>query len=193
MTLLLAKDAMLAIKQAYESGHEGFQGVQLQVEILVREVTLLEGLTPPDTFDGILPLILEIARTIQHVVDANHRHHVRGRSEIPIAEEHLATLLEHHFTVWAIASMFNVSPRTIRRRISQYGLDDELTPSEISGSQLDAITLQFITTHPNSGQRSLDGFLRGVGLRVLRCRLRDSLLRVDPRICSNKGAILYSL
>lgn len=77
--------------------------------------------------------------------------------------------------------MFNVSPRTIRRRISQYGLDEELSPSDISDSQLDAITLQFITTHPNSGQRSLDGFLRGVGLRVLRCRLRDSLLRVDPR------------
>ena len=179
--MLLAEDTILAIRQACESGNEDFQGMQLQVEMVVRDVTLLECLMPPDTFDGILLPVQEVARAIQHLADESHRHHVRGRPEIPIAEEHLATLLEHHFTVRAIATMFNVSARTIRRRITQYGLDDDLTPSDISDSQLDAITLQFTATHPNSGQRTLDGFLRGVGLRVLRCRLRDSLLRVDPR------------
>ena len=77
--------------------------------------------------------------------------------------------------------MFRVSPRTIRRRISQYGLDEDISFSVVSDTQLDMITEQFVETHPHSGQRSLEGFLRGLGLRIQHNRLRESLSRVGPR------------
>lgn len=179
--LLLAEDAILTIQQSCESGDENVQGMLLQAELLVRDIVLLEGVVQPEVGEDILQAVLQVAIATQHLADEHYRLHMRGRPEIPISEEHLVVLLEYHFTIRAIANMFKVSPRTIRRRIIQYGLDEELSFSEISDSQLDAITQQFVDTHPVSGQRSLDGFLRGVGLRVQRYRLRESLIRVDPR------------
>ena len=46
--------------------------------------------------------------------------------------------------------------------------------------ELDEITKQFVSTHPNSGERSLTGFLRSVGLRVQCAKVRESLRRIDP-------------
>ncbi len=42
-------------------------------------------------------------------------------------------------------------------------------------------TSHFVRAYPNSGGRSLAGFLRGLKLKVQRQRVRDSLVRVDPR------------
>lgn len=41
--------------------------------------------------------------------------------------------------------------------------------------------MQFVDAHPNSGERSLAGYLRGLGLRIKRSSVRESLLRVDSR------------
>ena len=66
----------------------------------------------------------------------------------------MAVLLEYRFTIRAIADMFRVSARTIRRRIVKYGLDEETSFNDINDNQLDDITQQFVGTHPVSGQRS---------------------------------------
>ena len=52
---------------------------------------------------------------------------------------------------------------------------------EIDSIDLDVITRQFVDIHPNSGVRSLTGFLRGMGLRIQCSRVRESLMRIDPR------------
>ena len=91
------------------------------------------------------------------------------------------TLLELHFSNVEIAKMLQVSPRTIRRRILQYGLQEDAEFSMLSDTDLDTITRRYVDTRPNSGERSLDGYLRGLGLKIQRSRVRDSLLRVDPR------------
>ena len=77
--------------------------------------------------------------------------------------------------------MLMVSPRTVRRRIIQYGLEDLATFRDISDSDLDEIASDFHHNSPNSGFRSLEGFLRSRGIRVQRERVRESLRRVDPR------------
>ena len=64
------------------------------------------------------------------------------------------------------ANLLGVSPQTVRRRNLQYGLHGEACYTEIDNRDLDAITRQFVDTHPNSGVRSLAGFLRGMGLRI---------------------------
>ena len=184
--LLLAEDAILAIQHSCESGNEDFPGMLLQAELLIRDIVLLEALEQCETgeavFDNaISQAVLKVVRAIQDLADEHQRRHITGRPEIPISEEHLAVLLEYGFTIRVIVDMHKVSPRTIRRRIIQYGLDGELLFSNLSDSWLDDITQQFVHTHPLSGQRSLDGYLRGIGLRVQRYRLRDSLQRVDPR------------
>ena len=79
-----------------------------------------------------------------------------------------------------------MSTRTIRRRIIQYGLDELTSYSDLPDGALDEITRHYVRTNPNSGGRSLAGFLRGMGLKVQRKRVRDSLERVDPRGVSSR-------
>ena len=53
--------------------------------------------------------------------------------------------------------------------------------SDLPNEALDEITRHFVGTHPNSGGGgSLAGFLRGMGLKVQRKRVRESLERMDP-------------
>ena len=70
-------------------------------------------------------------------------------------------------------------PQTVRR-IIQYGLQEEASFTVPSDADLDAITGQFVDTHPNSGERDhlLDSYVRGQRLRIKHASVRDSLLRV---------------
>ena len=103
---------------------------------------------------------------LQALVDFEQQKHQKGRPAITIPETQLALLLEHHFTLADIARMLQVSPRTVRRRIIQYGLEEEASYSELTDSQLDEITRNFVHEHPYSGLRSYGGFLRSAGLRI---------------------------
>ena len=94
-----------------------------------------------------LQAVVEVARATQDLADQHQRHHMTGGPEIQISEEQMAVLLEYHFNIRAIAKMFRVSPTTTRRRIIQYGLDEEQSFSDLSDSQLDDITQQFVNTH----------------------------------------------
>ena len=69
----------------------------------------------------------------------------------------MATLLDLRFSNVDIASMLQVSPRTVRRRTIQYGLQGEASFTEKSDTDLDTITRQFVDTHPNSDESSLAG------------------------------------
>ncbi len=162
-----------------EMNEEGIRELLLQAEKLLKDIVSVEDLLL-GYVDALIESSVGIARAIQSSIDECHRRRLRGRPVIPVSEEHLSLLLEHHFTKTAIAQLFNVSPRTIRRRITEYGLDSETCYSDISDRELDIFTQQFVTMHPFSGQRSLEGYLRSLGLRIQRYKLRNSLMRVDP-------------
>ncbi len=80
------------------------------------------------------------------------------------------TQLEHRlsfsFRVRDIAHVLHVSESTIKRRIIQFGFEDKLQRTEISESNLDIITADFVHHFPNGGQNSYDGYLRGKGIRI---------------------------
>lgn len=177
--MLEVEEDLIRIQQVSES--EDSEGILLQAELLLRNILLVEGLLQRQDGELMVDVVVEVIRNIQRVVDECHYQLNRGRPQIPICEQQLLTLLELQFSNHDIASLLQVSTRTIRRRILQFGLQDVATFSEMGDAELDAITSQFVHTHPNSGERSLAGFLRGDGIRIQRSRVRDSLLRVDPR------------
>ena len=72
-----------------------------------------------------------------------------------------------------------MSPRTIRRRIIQYGLEDAASHSSMPDTQLDEITRSFVYQHPHGGRRSYAGYLRSLGFHIQQRRIRESLMRVD--------------
>lgn len=61
-----------------------------------------------------------------------------------------------------------------------YGLDDYHSFSDVTDAQLNELVQHFVQLHPNSGQRSLEGFIRSKGVRLQRHRLRDALKQCDP-------------
>ena len=180
--LMEVEESIIRIsQQSHETRREHVEGMLVQAELLLRDVVIVEGLLQPDHGEMLVQAVVDVVRAVRHLVDDCYRQHIRGRPQIEITEEQLASLLELHFSNHDIANLLQVSPRTIRRRIIQYGLQEDACFTEISNTDLDTITGQFVDNHPNSGERSLAGFLRGSGLRVQRSRVRESLTRVDPR------------
>ncbi|XP_015751229.1 PREDICTED: uncharacterized protein LOC107331191 [Acropora digitifera] len=76
--------------------------------------------------------------------------------------------------------MLGISSRTVKRRMTSYGLSVSGTYSTIDDNQLDELTRQACDEHPGIGIRVLKGFLLSKGCRVQRERIRLSLLRIDP-------------
>ena len=104
----------------------------------------------------------------------------RGRPRCSVSKDQLLFLLEHGFTQTQIAQMLGCSTRTIRRRITEFHLDSCLVFSDIDDHLLD-LTLQDIQTkYPNWGEKSVQGHLSSIGLKIQRWRVRDSLKRVCP-------------
>ena len=87
-----------------------------------------------------------MVRSLHDVCDEFQRSHMRGRPQIPISGDQLVYLLELHFTTEEIAFLLGVSPRTIRRRIIQFGLEDEVNFTNIHYKKVLAISLY---TAPN--------------------------------------------
>ena len=60
-------------------------------------------------------------------------------------------LLEQEFTQVEIAKMLSCSPRTIHRRIVEFGLDRLIQYSPISDAELDELVLSFVVDFPTAG------------------------------------------
>ena len=67
-----------------------------------------------------------------------------------------------------------------RRRIQECEIENHHFIS-ISDGVLDDIVQSMCTLHRRSGEKTIEGKLRGIGLRVQRERIRESLHRVDFR------------
>ena len=174
------EEVQISIDQMCTVDEEKIEQVLQEIEELLTVVLSAEDSVPFGTGKVITEAVQSMLLSVQQIYDL-HRHNKKGRPQIPISEEQLVYLIELHFCSTDIARFYNVSPRTIRRRIIQYGLEENIAFSDISDLQLDIITKEFVGMHPNSGGRSLVGFLRSLGFRVQRERVRDSLGRVDPR------------
>ena len=104
----------------------------------------------------------------------------RGRLVIAVSQEALVNLLQLDFTQVEIAKLCCCSPRTIRRRILQFGLDDLVMYDEIADDDIDCLTGHFVLSFPFAGHKTLEGHLKSQGHHIQRWSIRESILRVDP-------------
>ena len=103
-----------------------------------------------------------------------------GRPSFEIPCEQLSYLIENHFSVPQIATMLRVSIRTIRRRMSEFGLSIRAQYSDISDSDLDQIVREIQQQFPTCGNRQMQGHLLARGYRIQQIRIRESQRRIDP-------------
>ena len=104
----------------------------------------------------------------------------RGRPIFHIGKEQLEYFLQHGFTGPDIAAMLGVSLRTVRRRISNFGLSIRGLYSNLSDVELDPLVTEICSAFPDIGYRRLLGELERRNIRISRTRARESLRRVDP-------------
>ncbi|XP_013856205.1 uncharacterized protein LOC106512054 [Austrofundulus limnaeus] len=113
----------------------------------------------------------------------------RGRPSWDISEEQLKFLLEYNFTVGEIGELLGVSYSTVRRRMAESNLSVRMSYSNISDEDLQKLVQNFIMECPDSGIKTVLGYLNGVGIRVQRSRVMETMRVVDPvgTICRGLG------
>ena len=149
------EEAATNIAFTMSSAIEDVEGIVLQAELLLRDVTIIEEILEPEEGNLLFPAIGSLLESVRELADSYRCSKSRGRQRIQVTEEQIATLLELHFSNRDIAGLLGVSARTIRRRIIEDGLEQDAEYSELQDGELDDFTKQFVDTHPNSGQRSL--------------------------------------
>ena len=105
--------------------------------------------------------------------------HSWGRPKWQRAQGQLVELLQSHFSVVDIAKLFGCSPKTVYRRIHEFGMMAVLH-SSLTDGDLDNIVQTFVLAHPNCGEWMLVGCLQSLGWHISRQRVRKSLLWIDP-------------
>ena len=178
------EDCLMFIERSLNSiTYNNLDGILQQSEWLLRDILLVEELLPHPINEELSGAVAAVYINVQNLLDEEIRlnQRQRGRPCIDIPEEQLALLLEHHFSNSDIARLLSVSPRTIRRRIIQYGLENISAHASLSDNQLDEMTRSFVHLHPYGGRRSYQGFLRSNGFHIQQRRIRESMMRVDSR------------
>ena len=104
----------------------------------------------------------------------------RGRPKFNIRKDQIEHLLHLHFTCPKIASLLGVSLRTVRRRMTEYGLSVSGLYSEISNCELVRLVNRIRSSFPNCGYRMMNGHLHQRRIRVTQARIQSSMHRVDP-------------
>lgn len=116
-----------------------------------------------------------------------------GKPAFDISAELLEDLLGLGFTHTKIAEMLGVSRWTISRRIKDYGLEDFRSFSKLTDDELDEIIRDYIREHgTTTGQVYIAGYVRSLGLRVQRRRVRKCLARLDPQNTALRWGIVVS-
>ena len=104
-----------------------------------------------------------------------------GRPKFDIKEDTIIELRSFGFKWNEIARMLLVSRWTIKRRVSELGLESLSRFSDVSEEELESKVRHFMQEHGRfDGLPMILGHLKSIGLRVQRDRICKCLARIDP-------------
>ena len=104
----------------------------------------------------------------------------RGAPQYVIPSEMIESLLENHFNVPQISRLLGVSDKTVRRRMTEYGLSVTSTYSNLTDEELENEISSIIHEFPYVGYKTLSSILCSKGHRLQQMRVRSAVRRVDP-------------
>ena len=116
-----------------------------------------------------------------------------GRPKLDVSENVILELRSLGFKWKDISDMLLISRWTLRRRVNEYGIQDITEFLQLTDEQLDSHVSNFMQQHGNLvGFSMTSGYLRSLGLRVQRDRIRASISRVDPSNVHLRWAVVVS-
>ena len=189
--LLRLLSEVTSLLNTQEDSVDLLQVLENQLELVYRELACLEILgiltdrqvTALNLTGQALDEVSTIANTNEHLI-SRYTPVIElgsvGRPRYYIPQSQLEYLLQSKFSIPQIALLLNVSVRTIRRRMDDYGLSIRGLYARISDFDLDAIVEQIQQQFGLCGNRQMQGHLLSQGIRVQQLRIRESQRRVDP-------------
>ena len=172
---------MLSLRQVKENLQYDLDGVLIRLETILGSLLWVEPVFHGfNNFINLLAAVSDMIDQVNSAILAQHCMRSPGRPRLKILESQLSDLLEQEFTQVEIATMFGCSPKTIHRRIIEYGLTHFIEYDVISDAELDVLVETFVKNFPTAGQNTLAGHLRTLHYRIQRFRIRESMYRVDP-------------
>lgn len=161
---------------------EDSDGAMIRLEALLQSLLWVEPVFSQQSshFSTLVAAVSDMISCVDSTIVEKATVRYRGRPQLNIHEQVLTQLLEQEFTQVEIAQILGCSAKTIHRRIVQFGLSCFNEYTEISDAQLDHLVQDFVCNFPTAGQKMLAGHLSGLGYRIKRFRIRESLYRVDP-------------
>ena len=107
---------------------------------------------------------------------------IPGRPYLKIHVEMLEELRGLGFTWTRITEMLAVSRWTVHRRVAEYGLENMRGFDDLPDERLDRIIQDYINNHGSaSGCNIIAGYRKSIGLRIQRRRVRERLVKLEPR------------
>ena len=177
------QEALQQVTEVAELRSEDMDGVLIRLDVIFQCLASVEPVFLPSVnFSNLLSAVSDMIFHVQSAIcdsDLSQRPGP-GRPALNISEHVLSSLLEQDFTQVEVAKIFGCSTKTVRRRIVEFGLSDSIQYTKIPDDVLDGLVQDFVLNFPTSGQKTLAGYLRTLGYRIQRCRIRESLYRVDP-------------
>ncbi|XP_067110770.1 uncharacterized protein [Osmerus mordax] len=104
-----------------------------------------------------------------------------GAPHYQITGEQLRFLMSCAFSLSQMAEILHVSRSTVKRRLRRLNLSQVGRFSDLSDTALDDKVKDLVAGNDRLGPESVRAQLRAEGIRVQRRRVRDSMLRVNPR------------
>ena len=102
-----------------------------------------------------------------------------GRPQLVVNVEHVELLRSSDLTWEQVSQIVGVSRTTLWRKLHKLGIPLGKY-SDIDNTELDQLVREVQLNNPNIGVSMLQGHLRGLGFKVQRQRIRESILRVNP-------------
>jgi len=150
-------------KQDWTLLSQAFSDVLLEVQKKINDISR----RPTTPFQG--------ERTVIHTGQP-------GRPPAQISYEMVENLRGLGFTWKKISEMLGISRWTLYRRMQECGVDSASNFSVLTDEELDSKVSEYISRHGGtSGQSYISGYLRSLGLKVQRSRVRESITRLDPK------------
>lgn len=183
------------------SSADSYETVKARLEVVYRELACLDvlGDLGDNESHQALQLIREALALLESTVESTGQSSLYrsplvhdgaiGRPRYDIRPEQLEFLLTKKFTVTTVAALLNVSVRTVRRRMEQYGLYVHNLYSTLSDDQLDSVVTRIQSRFGVCGNRQMMGHLLASGIRVQQDRVRESQRRVDPGGCAMRRMV----
>ena len=166
---------------------------RVQLELLFRELVAVDVLDNSGVVSTAVDLVREALSIIQGLTERRERACSNDRYQAPVTFggtpgrpsfyipcEQLVHLLESRFTCPQIAEVLGVSLRTVRWRMTEYGLTSRMYYTNISDTQLDEVVGEIQHAFPTCGNTQMQGHLISRCIRVQQHRIRESQRRVDP-------------